>query len=168
MRKRWAFGLAIVALVAAQPALAGDIDEGLKPIMTVTPAGGIISTLVFLNDQVDIDLLNAQLDLEHAKLQRRHEVVVRALQQVAADTQGAFLNNMRALETAGRIERLHAYWISNVFRGMSVHSPRRGGWRRFFGRSAPRGGGSSRAWPTRPPPSKSRPHGPTSSTDPTP
>ena len=101
MRKHWAFGLATVALVAAQPALAG-IDAGLKPIMNATPADGIISTLVFLNEQVDIDLLTAQLDLEHATLRRRHEVVVRALQRVAADTQGAFLNDMRALETAGR------------------------------------------------------------------
>ena len=116
MRKQWTFGPAIVAFVAAQSALAGNIDEGLKPIMNAAQAGEIISTLVFLNEQVDIDLLNAQLDLENAKLQRRHEVVVRALQQVAADTQNVFLNDMRRLEAAGRIERLHAYWISNVFR----------------------------------------------------
>ena len=116
MRKQWALGLTIVAFVAAQPVLAGNIDEGLKPIMNSTPAGGIISTLVFLNEQVDIDLLTAQLDLEHAPLRQRHEVIVRALQQVADDTQGAFLTDMRALETAGRIEKLHAYWISNVFR----------------------------------------------------
>ncbi|MCH7873012.1 MAG: S8 family serine peptidase, partial [Planctomycetes bacterium] len=116
MRKQWAFGPAIVAFVAAQSALAGNIDEGLKSVMNAAQAGDIISTLVFLNEQVDIDLLNAQLDLEHAKLQRRHEVVVRALQQVAADTQNVFLNDMRRLEAAGRIERLHAYWISNVFR----------------------------------------------------
>ena len=57
---------------ATSAALSGDIDHGLEPVLQATPAGETISTLIFLNDQVDIDRLNAQLDLEHAKLGGAH------------------------------------------------------------------------------------------------
>jgi len=122
MTTRWVPWVLLGGLVCALPAGAGEIDEGLQEILAATPENEIVSTLVFLADQVDIDALVAALDNERAPMQRRHEVVVRSLQSTAQRSQPALLRHLAALHRAKRVANYEAFWIANVIR---VDAPRK-------------------------------------------
>ena len=78
--------------------------------------------LVFLNDQVDIAALDAQMSQTRVTLQERHKTVVQSLQTKASETQGDFIEFLTDLQTDGRIINFQPYWISNVIRVDAPHS----------------------------------------------
>ena len=78
--------------------------------------GEVVSTLVYLEDRVDLAATTAQLDTQRASRKMRHEVVVRALQDKAAATQRGLVDHLNALLAQGRIQRFDTFWIGNVIR----------------------------------------------------
>jgi subtilisin family serine protease len=112
--RRWGGELmAAVALLPMTVALAGDIDPRLEQVLQATPADQPVSVLVFLGEQVDLDAISTQMDTERATLRRRHETVVRALQQTARATQGALLARLTELQADGSIRGLQPFWVAN-------------------------------------------------------
>jgi subtilisin family serine protease len=109
-------GLAVLWAPIAGSGFAGTIDPGLEQILASRSTSETISTLVYLNDAVDLDGLTATLDRERASLQRRHELVVRALQDEARSTQGPLLAHLDRLKAAGRISSFEPFWIANLVR----------------------------------------------------
>jgi hypothetical protein len=96
--------------------LAATIDQSLSEILASKAADEVVSTLVYLGDRVDIESLNAALEASRTPLALRHETVVRALQDQAQATQGAFEQYLEDLQHAGRIKNVEKYWIVNAFR----------------------------------------------------
>jgi subtilisin family serine protease len=109
------FGWAVL-LCGTASVLAGEIDPSLQLIMNERGSQATISTFVFLSDSVNVSALNAQLDQQHASAQRRHEVVVRALQEKAAATQVNLAKDLDELLAAGRIETYEPFWVDNSIR----------------------------------------------------
>jgi len=104
------------AAVLATPVFAGEIDPDLVRIIRATPDGQVLSTLVYLSDQVNISGMNRHFEQVNMNLRERHRLVVTSLQEKAATTQGPMLAHLAALKDAGRISDFSAYWISNVIR----------------------------------------------------
>jgi subtilisin family serine protease len=76
----------------------------------------IISVLVYLKDQVDLDAITKQMDTQGATLQERHETTVLALQNKAHLTQPALINYLDNLQNQKKIKDYHNYWIGNIIR----------------------------------------------------
>ena len=102
--------LAMTATVCA-----GDIDFDLQDKLEGMKATDSVSVLVHLQ-QVDLETLAADLDIERASRQTRHEEVVRALQSQADWTQPAVLLELDAIAAAGEIDSYESFWISNCIR----------------------------------------------------
>lgn len=97
-------------------AVAGEIDGDLSGILDATSSDEMISVLVYLNDQSDLNAITAQMDYEKATLRRRHETVVRDLQRVAGNSQHEVTDLLSRLETEGIVEDFDSFWIANAFR----------------------------------------------------
>lgn len=117
MKRRWAL-CAVAAMLcgAAASASAGEIYLGLSEALKVMDGDEVVSTLVFLQEQVDPDTLKAALDAERAPRQLRNEISVRSLQDMAEATQGSLLKQLKLWQMAGKVESFEPFWISNVIR----------------------------------------------------
>jgi len=98
------------------PIVAGEIDSDLMAIARDFAPDQEISVLVYLNDQVDLEEITAQMDIRSATLQERHETVVLALQNNAESTQGPILDFLTNLKSDGKVKSFEAFWIVNAFR----------------------------------------------------
>ncbi len=96
--------------------LAGKIAPGLEEFLAITPADQVVSVLVLLNEQVDLDAFDTRMDQERATLRQRHETIVRSLQETAEATQGDLVARMSELYLEGKIEQFNPYWITNCVR----------------------------------------------------
>jgi len=114
MRKLAMFGGAI--WLTSGFAYAGDLDQALKDVLQVTPPDGTVSTLVYLQEQLDTDMVNRDMDLANASLATRHEVVVTELQMIAHNTQGPILTRLDALMDTGQVSDFESYWVANIIR----------------------------------------------------
>jgi hypothetical protein len=72
---------------------AGEIDQGLEEVFELSEPGEVISTLVYLWEQADIQALQAQHDAERKPFAQRNEEVVKALRETAELTQAALLED---------------------------------------------------------------------------
>jgi bacillopeptidase F len=116
MYKRWVvYGWAVLVSSAAW-ASAGSIDPGLQQFLATQAPDARVSTLVYMQDMVDLDALTARLDQEQASLRRRHEVVVRALQEKAQATQAPLLAELAQMQSDGRVQSFESFWIANAVR----------------------------------------------------
>ncbi len=112
--------LALAAIVAtgmlSGSALADSIDGGLEEIFATTAPGEVVSTLVFLWDQGDIQSLAAEQRARRASFAERNEEVVRTLQDTASITQARLRQDLATLRDQGAVEEFEAFWIANVIR----------------------------------------------------
>ncbi len=104
--------LALPLLVTA--AGAGVIDPALEHELAALPATDQVSVLIFLVDQVPIRVLDQELRTEHATRAIRHERVITALKDMAADTQGPLLARLASLRAQGAVTACKPYWIANL------------------------------------------------------
>ncbi len=107
--------IGVVGLVSST-AGAGVIDPALADVLAEADPDTVVSTLVYLADRVDTTTMTDELDAQGARLIERHEIVVRALQDKAAATQGDLTAHLAALEADNRIDRFKAWWIGNIIR----------------------------------------------------
>jgi len=115
MYRRWAtFGWAVLCGAALAPA--GSIDPGLQQVLATKAPEETVSTLVYMKHMVDLGVLTTALDQQRPSLQRRHEVVVRALQEKAQTTQMPVLTVLGQLQVAGRVQSFEPFWIGNIIR----------------------------------------------------
>jgi bacillopeptidase F len=103
-------------LAACSAAHAGLISPDLETILDESLESDTISTLVYMVDQVPLDELTDDLDAQRARLATRHRVVVTALRDLAAATQGELLADLDGRKAAGHVADYRAFWIANVVR----------------------------------------------------
>ncbi len=116
MKRVVTLSAATAAAMFAGAVFAGDIDPGLQAMMDKVGPDGTISALIYLHEQMNTEGVEADLDARDATLAERHEVVVRGLQKVAADTQGNIVGSLNQLLDADRISDYEAYWVANLVR----------------------------------------------------
>jgi bacillopeptidase F len=119
MKRLATLGGVVLCLLAGQ-AQAGDVAPDLADALREAPPDKVISTLVYLEDRVDLAGTTAQLNMESADRRTRHETVVRALQNKAAATQADLTIHLDALLAQGRIQRYETFWIANIIRVEAV------------------------------------------------
>jgi subtilisin family serine protease len=112
--------LGVSVLLLSASAYGGDVAPNLDRILDNAAPDEMVSALIYLDDQVDLDAMTADLDAHRATLKKRHETVVRALQEKAAATQAPLLAHLEALQAAGRVQEYQAYWIANVIEVRAV------------------------------------------------
>ena len=105
------------ALVLTAAANAGDIDLGLQDVLENTPKGEIVSTLVYMQVQADIEeleqkIFNNQVMTKHD----RAPMVINMLMDAAEQTQAPLQRRLEQLSAKGLVEDHQAYWIVNAFR----------------------------------------------------
>jgi len=105
--------LVATALFAAAVAQAGTIAPALQAQLDTTPANQPVSVLVHLTEQAPVAAIAQDLDLRRAPLARRHEEIVRALQD-AARSQEPLLADLAAARAGGGVLGYTRYWITNV------------------------------------------------------
>ena len=116
--KRVATIVILTAIVGGSAGITegGMIDPDLEAILARKDPQEVVSALVYLRDQVDLDALTQQLDYTRASLKARHETVVRSLQEQAATTRGDLLTTLEAMKAQGTVKDFHAFWIANCVR----------------------------------------------------
>ena len=107
-----------IALCAAS-ASAGLIDPDLDAVLRDAENDEFVSALIYMIDQVDLDEINARMDAERADRQRRHEFVVRSLQDLAGATQPDILADI-ARAGRGRVKHFQAFWVWNIIHVQAV------------------------------------------------
>jgi subtilisin family serine protease len=76
----------------------------------------IVSVLVYLKDQVDLDAINIQMDQQGATLKDRHEKIVVALQSTAFASQLQIVEYLGELESQKLVKDFECFWIGNIIR----------------------------------------------------
>jgi subtilisin family serine protease len=76
----------------------------------------VISVLVYLKDQVNLDALNKRMDEQRATLQDRHETIVVALQNTAYSTQPQLVEYLNELQSKNFVKEFKCFWIGNIIR----------------------------------------------------
>jgi len=113
MKRAIIFTLSLFFL-AAGGAIAGYITPDLDVHLSTIEDGDLVSTIVMLQDQLDISALNTELNEMQATRAFRHEMVVRSLIKKAQDTQGDLVFILDAGTRAGEVASYKSVWISNL------------------------------------------------------
>lgn len=100
----------------AAPLLAGEIDAGLEQVFARTAQGEVVSALVFMIDQGDVDVLVAEHRAGRVPFARRNEEVVRLLRDTASLTQADLLADLAVRNATGEVGQFESFWIANVIR----------------------------------------------------
>ncbi len=103
-------------LVITAAAQAGEIDAPLQAVLDKSAPDAVISTLVYLQRQVDVAGLARNFERDRTTRAARHQTTVLALRDTAGDSQGELIAHLDGLLAAGRIARYETYWIVNAAR----------------------------------------------------
>ncbi|KYK32081.1 MAG: hypothetical protein AYK22_00545 [Thermoplasmatales archaeon SG8-52-3] len=76
----------------------------------------VISVLVYLKDQVDLDSINIKMNKQKASLRERHETIVLALQNTASASQAQLLKYLFELQDQDIVKEVQCFWIGNIIR----------------------------------------------------
>jgi subtilisin family serine protease len=74
----------------------------------------VVSVLVYLNDQTDLEKITSHMDAQRASLQLRHETVVTALQKTASESQPEIVEYLDDLKSQDLVKDYRCYWIGNI------------------------------------------------------
>jgi subtilisin family serine protease len=91
----------------------GKIDDAVLQAMRQARGDEQVPVLIFLSDRVNIRDMVRQFNAEGARLADRHERVVRALQQKAAETQGPLLEYLHSRADQAVVSGIKTFWIDN-------------------------------------------------------
>lgn len=106
---------------SAPSGAAGDkLDGALQRLVAERGPDARLEALLYLGDACDLAAIERQLDRERAGRAERHRVVVQALMDKAAATQGPLLVHLGALQAEGRVGRVTPLWIANA---VAVEAP---------------------------------------------
>ena len=74
----------------------------------------VVSVLVYLKDQTNLEKITADMDEERASLQLRHETVVTELQKTASEKQSEIVEYLDDLKSQDLVFDYRCYWIGNI------------------------------------------------------
>jgi len=104
----------VLFLLITGRAGAGYITPDLNSQLENMTEADYITTLVMLEEQVDLDALNKDLDGMHATRAYRHEIVVRSLKQKAQITQEELVKFLESGVSDGNVSSFKVFWITNL------------------------------------------------------
>lgn len=110
--------LAILAgflLLSSALARGGSIDPPFSAKLASTPPDQFISAIVMMEDQVDLQAMDAGLIAGRATRKMRHETVMRELRAVASRSQIDVAQLLEQGRVRGDVERYRAHWVANLF-----------------------------------------------------
>ena len=111
--KRKQLLIAMVLLMAAAVATAGEISKGLQVILDETDDKTPVKAMIFLRERVDIKGLDLQLHLAKSTRADRHARVVNELRDTARATQGDLLAALANLQRDGLVVGFTPHWLVN-------------------------------------------------------
>ncbi len=102
----------------------GVVPSTRRVLSNETSFGGIleenneevVSVLVYLKDQVDLDKITTHMDEQRASLQLRHETVVVELQNTASESQTEIVEYLNDLKSQDLVKDFKCYWVGNIIR----------------------------------------------------
>lgn len=94
--------------------LAGRLSPGLERFLADRSEGEMVKVMLAMEEQADIATLDEQLHREQAPFAERHQLVVSALQQIAASSQALLLTDLELLQADGQVAGWTSHWISNM------------------------------------------------------
>ncbi len=106
--------IAFTTLLLTGNLLAGTLSPGLERFLVDRSDNEMVKIMLAMTEQADIATLDARLHREQALMAERHQLVVSALQQVAASSQTALLADLEQLQNEGLVEGWTSHWISNM------------------------------------------------------
>jgi len=104
----------LAALLAAVPAVAGQLHPALEAQLAAKTDGAPVKALVVLRDQADVATLDWQLHSQKATLAERHVTVIEALKNVAKATQPALVADLEARQGRGEVLGFTPHWLINA------------------------------------------------------
>jgi hypothetical protein len=93
---------------------AAELEPALENNLLRADATQTFSVIVKLYNPRNIQALDQELHARHATLADRHRIVIHALHQNAAATQGPVVARLEAMKAQGLVEGYTAYWIENL------------------------------------------------------
>ena len=101
-------------IIVAASAAAGEIRPDLENHLNTLPGDAMVSVIVSLGEQADIQALDLQLKRERATREDRHERIITALKDVSSKTQPALVRHLNEAKKSGHVAGFTPYWISNL------------------------------------------------------
>ncbi len=90
-----------------------EVSPRLQKLLNESDSKNYLRVLVYLQDQVDLESLDAQLYLEKASPETRSFKVISALQEKAASTQGPLVNYFEEKLVDRSVFSYKPFWIAN-------------------------------------------------------
>jgi hypothetical protein len=104
-----------VLFFASSAASAGSIDPPFLVKIAAAPPEQFLPAIVMMEEQVDLESLDAALLAERATRQRRHETVVNELKELSSRTQIEVAQLLDQGRARGDVEHYRAHWVANLF-----------------------------------------------------
>ncbi|MGA9115306.1 MAG: S8 family serine peptidase [Bacteroidota bacterium] len=114
-----ALAIGLLSMILSPILFAGQVDPVLESKLRNTPPMEKLQVLVYLEDQADLDQVEAALGAQagpdgRIPVEVRYRTVLDALQRVAEETQPSLLDRLSAYEAQGGLEILDRFWIRNI------------------------------------------------------
>jgi bacillopeptidase F len=93
---------------------AGQIEQGFAEYLRALSPDELVSAIVILEDQADVQSLNTSLKGERATRANRHQRVISALKTAASRSQGEIINYLDTKKGEGSVRGYTPYWIMNL------------------------------------------------------
>ena len=104
----------LASAVVLTVAVAAQIEPSFQKKLLDTAPAQQVPIVIMLGEQLDVASLTARLDRANATRAQRHEIVVRAAQDLANASQAALLAKMRELGARGHVSQPQPFWVVNA------------------------------------------------------
>ncbi len=104
----------LVLMSIGSYAFAGQYSAAFQPYLADHSSQPMVGAIITMADQVDLNALQAELTARQADRREWHEVVVRALQAKATETQGDIMAQLADLANQGKVEKFQGLWVANI------------------------------------------------------
>jgi len=116
MRSGVNFGVVVgsILFLISTTVLGGSLDPSFEEKLSNMDPQDIVSAIVMMAQQTNIDSLDDYLESIGASRQLRHETVVNNLKDMAQSTQPPFLDYLDQQIAAGSVTEYKSFWIANL------------------------------------------------------
>jgi bacillopeptidase F len=109
------FFLSLLFLFAVNDLSAGQIEPNFAEYLKTLSPDEFVSALLIMEDQADIEAINAALKAEKASRKVRHQRVISALKESASRSKGDITVYLEQRIKDGTVKGYTSYWIMNLF-----------------------------------------------------
>jgi len=104
----------LLTLMVIPTAFGGTVDPELAMKIENASQNTLFPTLIFMEDQLDVQAMKHEHDLAMATREQRHYDVVTALRNIATESQADLLGYMTDMQADGGIGTFKGFWITNM------------------------------------------------------